>query len=53
LQTSPIRGVGLKFCTREKLPVKTFSYWCRKYKKGKGLSVEGNKEVALNIFKST
>jgi len=35
----------VKFCSREKLSVKTFSYWYRKYKKEKGLSVEGNKET--------
>ncbi|MBW6537741.1 MAG: hypothetical protein K0B11_22215 [Mariniphaga sp.] len=34
-----------KFCSRENLSVKTFSYWYRKYKKGKGLSVEENKET--------
>ena len=34
-----------KFCTGENLSVKTFSYWYRKYKKEKGLSVEGNKET--------
>jgi hypothetical protein len=28
----------VKFCSREKLSVKTFSYWYRKYKKGKGFS---------------
>ena len=35
----------VKFCSREKLSVKTFSYWHRKYKKEKGLSVECNKET--------
>ena len=35
----------VKFCSREKLPVKTFSYWYKKYKKEKGLSVEENKET--------
>jgi hypothetical protein len=34
-----------KFCSRENLSVKTFSYWYRKYKKEKGLSVEENKET--------
>ncbi len=34
-----------KFCARENLSVKTFSYWYRKYKKEKGLSVECNKET--------
>lgn len=34
-----------KFCAREKLSVKTFSYWHRKYKNEKGLSVECNKET--------
>jgi transposase-like protein len=33
----------VKFCSREKLSVKTFSYWHRKYKNEKGLSVECNK----------
>ena len=27
----------VKFCSGEKLPVKTFSYWLRKYRKEKGL----------------
>jgi hypothetical protein len=35
-----------KFCSRENLSVKTFSYWYRKNKKEKGLSVECNKEVS-------
>jgi transposase-like protein len=35
----------VKFCSRENLSVKTFSYWLRKYKKEKGLSVETNKIV--------
>jgi len=26
----------VKFCAHEKLSVKTFGYWLRKYKKGKG-----------------
>jgi transposase-like protein len=33
----------VKFCSRENLSVKTFSYWYRKYKKEKGLSVKENK----------
>jgi len=33
----------IKFCSRENLSVKTFSYWYRKYKKEKGLSVKENK----------
>jgi len=33
----------VKFCSREKLSVKTFSYWLRKYRKEKGFSVECNK----------
>ena len=36
----------VKFCSHEKLSVKTFSYWYRKYKKEKGLSVEENKETS-------
>ena len=39
----------VKFCSREKLSVKTFSYWYRKYKKEKGLLVGCNKE-ASDIF---
>ena len=35
----------VKFCSRENLSVKTFSYWYRKYKKEKGFSVEGNRET--------
>jgi hypothetical protein len=35
-----------KFCSRENLSVKTFSYWYRKYKKEKGLPVGRNKEVS-------
>lgn len=35
----------VKFCFREKLSIKTFSYWYKKYKKEKGLSVEENKET--------
>jgi hypothetical protein len=35
----------VKFCSREKLSVKTFSYWYRKYKKEKGLSSEVYKET--------
>jgi len=35
-----------KFCSRENLSVKTFSYWYKKYKKEKGLPVGGNKEVS-------
>lgn len=34
-----------KFCSREKLSVKTFSYWYRQYKKEKGLLAGRNKEV--------
>jgi len=36
-----------KFCSLEKLLVKTFKYWYSKYKKGKGFSVEHNKEMTL------
>jgi hypothetical protein len=35
-----------KFCAHEKLSVKTFSYWYRKYKKENGLSAGRNKEVS-------
>jgi transposase-like protein len=35
-----------EFCSRENLSVKTFSYWYKKYKKGKGLSAEENKETS-------
>jgi len=35
-----------KFCSRENLSVKTFSYWYRKYKKEKGLSAGHNNEVS-------
>jgi len=34
-----------KFCSRENLSVKTFSYWYRKYKHEEGLSTEGNKKT--------
>jgi hypothetical protein len=37
----------------EKLSVKTFSYWYRRYKKEKGLPARRNKEVALGIFNPT
>lgn len=36
----------VKFCSRENLSVKTFSYWYRKYKKEKGPSPEHNKKVS-------
>lgn len=35
----------VKFCSGEKLSVKTFSYWLRKYKKEKGFSAKKNKET--------
>ena len=35
----------VKFCSREKLSVKTFSYWLRKYRKEKGFMIEGSKKV--------
>jgi len=35
-----------KFCARENLSVKTFSYWYKKYKKEKGLPAGRNKEVS-------
>ncbi len=34
-----------KFCSRENLSVKTFSYWYKKYKKEKGISVKANEET--------
>jgi transposase-like protein len=40
-----------KFCSRENLLVKTFSYWYRKYKKEKGLSTGRNKEIYPIYFK--
>jgi hypothetical protein len=36
----------VKFCSRENLSVKTFSYWYRKYKKEKGLPSGHNNEVS-------
>ena len=39
----------VKFCSGEKLSVKTFSYWLRKYRKEKGLWVEHGKKVS-NTF---
>jgi transposase-like protein len=36
----------VKFCSREKLSVKTFSYWLRKYRKEKGFSVERGRNVS-------
>lgn len=35
-----------KFCSYEKLSVKTFSYWLKKYRKEKGFPPECNKEVS-------
>lgn len=34
----------VKFCSRENLSVKTFSYWLRQYRKEKGLSVGHSKK---------
>ena len=34
----------VKFCSRENLSVKTFSYWLRKYRKEKEFAVVGNKK---------
>ncbi|WP_072999668.1 IS66 family insertion sequence element accessory protein TnpA [Mariniphaga anaerophila] len=36
----------VKFCSREKLSVKTFSYWLRKYRKEKAFQVKGDKKVS-------
>lgn len=39
----------VQFCSNEELPVKTFSYWLRKYRKEEGVSVEYGKK-APNTF---
>lgn len=39
----------VKFCSREKLSVKTFSYWLRKYRQEKELSA-GHSEEAPETF---
>ena len=39
----------VKFCSGEKLSVKTFSYWLRKYRKEKGL-LEGPTKKASETF---
>ena len=39
----------VKFCSREKLSVKTFSYWLRKYRKEKQLSA-GHSKKGSDIF---
>jgi hypothetical protein len=39
----------VKFCSGEKLPVKSFSYWLRKYRKEKGL-LEGRGKKASETF---
>ena len=42
------QGSGLsqvKFCSGEKLSVKTFSYWLRKYRQEKGVSFGGSKKA--------
>jgi len=36
----------VKFCSCEKLSVKTFSYWLRKYRKEKGLSVKRSNKAS-------
>jgi transposase-like protein len=36
----------VKFCSREQLSVKTFSYWLRKYRKEKELSVKRSNKVS-------
>ena len=36
----------VKFCSREKLSVKTFSYWLRKYRKEKGISTGHSKKTS-------
>ena len=35
----------VKFCSREKLSVTTFSYWLKKYRKEKGCLVEDGKKI--------
>ena len=43
------QGSGLsqiKFCSREKLSVKTFSYWLRKHRKEKGISTLHSKNIS-------
>jgi len=42
------KGSGLsqvKFCSAEKLSVKTFAYWLRKYKQEKGFPAKKNESV--------
>ena len=36
----------VKFCSHENLSVKTFSYWLRKYRKERGLTIEHGKKVS-------
>lgn len=36
----------VRFCSRENLSVKTFSYWLRKYKKEKNLSVAHSQKTS-------
>jgi len=36
----------VKFCSRENLSVKTFSYWLRKYRQEKGLSPLSNRKAS-------
>jgi len=35
-----------RFCSRERLSIKTFSYWLRKYRKEKGISVGRSKKAS-------
>ena len=40
----------VKFCSGEKLSVKTFSYWLRKYRNEKGLSVGRSKKASKTFI---
>jgi len=40
----------VKFCSRERLSVKTFSYWLRKYRKEKNFSVERSKKASKTFI---
>jgi hypothetical protein len=39
-----------KFCSRENLSVKTFSYWYKKYKKEKGFLLKKTKKLPILLF---
>lgn len=40
----------VRFCSGEKLSVKTFSYWLRKYRKEKGLSERRSKKASKTFI---